>query len=66
LVRLKFRPNPKYSPPSHVEQILTGLEGYLLIDADQHRIAKIDGTLGKEVGFGWEFWAIWTVVDIFS
>ena len=53
LVRLKFRPNPKYSPPSHVEQILTGLEGYMLIDADQHRIAKIDGTLGKEVGFGW-------------
>ena len=53
LVRLKFRPNPNYSPPSHVEQILTGLEGYLLIDADQHRIAKIDGTLAKEVGFGW-------------
>jgi hypothetical protein len=53
LVRLKFRPNPKYSPPSHVEQILTGLEGYMLIDADQHRIAKIDGVLGKEVGFGW-------------
>lgn len=53
LVRLKFRPNPNYSPPSHVEQILTGLEGYLLIDADQHRIAKIDGTLGKDVGFGW-------------
>ena len=53
LVRLKFRPNPKYSPPSHVEQVLTGLQGYLLIDADQHRIAKIDGTLVKDVGFGW-------------
>jgi hypothetical protein len=53
LVRLKFRPNPNYNPPTHVEQILTGLEGYLLIDADQHRIAKIDGVLGKDVGFGW-------------
>jgi hypothetical protein len=53
LVRLKFRPNPKYSPPSHVEQVLTGMQGYMLIDADQHRIAKIDGTLVKEVGFGW-------------
>ena len=53
LVRLKFRPNPKYSPPSHVEQVLTGLQGYILIDADQHRIAEIDGTLGKDVGFGW-------------
>jgi hypothetical protein len=53
LVRLKFRPNPKYSPPSHVEQVLTGMQGYLLIDGGQHRIAKIDGTLSKEVGFGW-------------
>jgi hypothetical protein len=55
LVRLKFHPNPKYSPPSHVEQVLTGMQGFLLIDADQHRIAKIDGTLSKEVGFGWGF-----------
>jgi hypothetical protein len=53
LVRLKFRPNPQYSPPSHVEQILTGLEGYMLVDSQQKRIAKIDGTLVKEVGFGW-------------
>jgi hypothetical protein len=53
LIRLRFRPNPQYSPPSHVEQVLTGMQGYLLIDADQHRIAKIDGTLSKEVGFGW-------------
>src|SRR5579863_5416561 len=53
LVRLKFRPNPKYTPPSHVEQVLIGMQGYLLIDADQHRIARIDGTLSKEVGFGW-------------
>jgi hypothetical protein len=29
------------------------MQGYVLIDADQHRIAKIDGTLAKEVGFGW-------------
>jgi hypothetical protein len=55
LVRLKFRPNPEYSPPSHVEQVLTGMQGYILIDADKCRIAKIDGTLGKDVGFGWGF-----------
>jgi len=53
LVRLKFRPNPKYSPPSHVEQVLTAMQGYVLIDANQHRIAKMDGTLTKEVSFGW-------------
>ena len=55
LVRLRFRPNPKYSPPTHVEQVLTGMQGYILIDAHKCRIAKIDGTLDKDVGFGWGF-----------
>ena len=32
LVKLKFKPNPAYNPPSHVEQVLTGMEGELLID----------------------------------
>jgi hypothetical protein len=53
LVRLKFRPNPNYNPPSHTEQVLTGMSGYILIDANHDRIAKIDGTLMKDVGFGW-------------
>jgi len=53
LVRLKFRPNPGYSPPSHVEQVLTGMQGYLLIDTTVRRIARIDGTLFREVTFGW-------------
>jgi hypothetical protein len=53
LVRVNFRPKPDYVPPSHVEQVLTGMQGYLLIDTKQHHIAKIDGTLVKDVGFGW-------------
>ena len=53
LVRLNFRPNPNYNPPSHVEHVLTGMRGYLLIDTNQQRIAEIDGTLEKEVEFGW-------------
>jgi hypothetical protein len=53
LVRLKFRPNPKYQPPTHVEQVLTEMQGVMLIDAKQERIAGIDGTLMREVGFGW-------------
>ena len=53
LIRLKFTPNPGYSPPSRVEQALSGMEGYLLIDADARRIAGLDGTLFREVTFGW-------------
>jgi hypothetical protein len=53
LVRLKFRPNPNYHPPTRVEQVLTGMQGVMLIEAKQERIARIDGTLMREVGFGW-------------
>ncbi len=53
LVRLKFTPNPNYSPPSRVEQVLQGMEGYLLIDTQAKRLARIDGTLFRDVSFGW-------------
>ena len=53
LVKLNFRPNPQYDPPSRVEQILTGMQGIMLLDAPHHRLALIDGTLFKDVGFGW-------------
>ncbi len=53
LIRLKFRPNPNYEPPTHTEQVLAGMQGELLIDTNTYRIARIDGTLFKDVGFGW-------------
>jgi hypothetical protein len=53
LLRLKFTPNPGYSPPSHVEQVLQGMQGDLLIDARVKRFARVDGTLFRDVSFGW-------------
>jgi len=53
LVHLKFKPNPAYSPPSIVEQTLQGMSGDLFVDAKARRIARIDGTLFKDVNFGW-------------
>ena len=53
LVRLKFRPNPAYRPPSRVEDALGGMQGVVLIDPASRRIARIDGTLFREVSFGW-------------
>jgi|ERR1700722_1232842 hypothetical protein len=56
LVRLKFRPNPNYTPPSHLsEQALGGTQGTMLIDVERHRIARIEGTVFKDVTFGWGF-----------
>lgn len=53
LLRLKFTPNPSYSPPSRVEEVLSGMEGYLLIDPEARRLARIDGTLYRNISFGW-------------
>jgi hypothetical protein len=53
LIRLKFRPNPAYRPPSHIEDVLLGMAGSILIDPVEHRIAEIDGTLLQPVSFGW-------------
>jgi len=53
LVRLKFTPNPAYRPPSRVEEVLAGMQGELLIDPQVRRLARIDGTLFREVTFGW-------------
>src|SRR5262249_57922647 len=36
LIRLKFRPNPNYNPPSRVEQVLTGMARQFLLYAPAH------------------------------
>lgn len=53
LVKLTFKPNPRYQPPSRVEQVLTGMQGFLLLDPESARLALIDGTLFRDVSFGW-------------
>jgi hypothetical protein len=53
LAKLKFTPNPDYSPPTRVEEVLAGMQGYLLIDSDARRLARIDGTLFRNISFGW-------------
>lgn len=53
LLRLSFTPNPAFSAPSREEQVLVGMQGYLLIDRSAKRIARIDGKLFRDVSFGW-------------
>jgi len=53
LAKLKFSPNPSYSPPSRVEQVLEGMQGNLLIDTRLRRVAEINGRLFRDVSFGW-------------
>src|SRR6266446_8879266 len=51
-VRLKFRPNPKYRPSNNETKVFHGMEGVLLIDAKQTRLAKLSGKLISDVDFG--------------
>jgi len=53
LVHLTFRPNPNFNPPNHETRVYQGMQGDVLIDRKALRIAKIDGTLFKDVEFGW-------------
>jgi hypothetical protein len=53
LVHLTFKPNPSFNPPNHETRVYQGMQGDMLIDQKAMRIAKIDGTLFKDVDFGW-------------
>jgi hypothetical protein len=51
-VRVKFRPNPEYRPPSNEAKVFHNMEGVLLIDAKQTRLVKLSGKLISDVDFG--------------
>jgi hypothetical protein len=52
LVRLKFRPDPSYTPPDYEARVVHSLAGTVLIDAQQKRLAKLSGQLINAVNFG--------------
>lgn len=52
LVRIKFRPNPNYSPATYEARVMHSLAGTILIDPKQKRLAKVRGQLIKRVEFG--------------
>jgi hypothetical protein len=53
VIRLKFKPNPKYDPPTRELQVYQGMEGTMLIDPSDERLTKIQARLFKSVNFGW-------------
>jgi hypothetical protein len=52
-LRLECSPNPNYSAPNYEAQVLQGMKTVILIDREEKRIARIEGTLFKDVTFGW-------------
>ena len=51
--RLKFQPNPDFSPPSHEAMVFHCMSGTMLVDRRQKRLADLKGTLIRNVDFGW-------------
>jgi hypothetical protein len=53
LLRVKFRPNPGYTPPTYEARVIHSLAGIILIDAENKRLAKVAGQLMNRVDFGY-------------
>jgi len=53
LVRVKFRPNPNYDPPTYEARVVHSLAGTILIDSQQQRLTKLSGRLVNPVEFGY-------------
>ncbi|HEY3130132.1 MAG TPA: hypothetical protein VGL91_11780, partial [Acidobacteriota bacterium] len=53
LLRIKFRPNPGYSPPTYEARVIHSLAGTILIDSERKRLTKVAGHLMNRVEFGY-------------
>jgi len=52
LVKLNFRPNPSFHPPSLEARVFHDMEGEMWVDCKQERLAGFDGHLTQTVKFG--------------
>jgi hypothetical protein len=52
LVRLNFRPNPDFHPPSLEARVFHDMEGEMWVDCKQERLAAFNGRLTQDVKFG--------------
>ena len=52
LVKLSFRPNPSFHPPSLEARVFHDMEGEMWVDCRQERLAAFDGHLTQTVKFG--------------
>src|SRR5581483_9104529 len=52
-ILLRFRPNPKYDPPSNEAKVFHAMAGELVVNAKETRLEKLTGKLTEDVDFGW-------------
>jgi hypothetical protein len=52
-VRLRFRPDPTFEPPSRETIIYKGMEGTLVVEPHDLRLVRIEASLVEDVTLGW-------------
>jgi hypothetical protein len=52
LVKLSFKPNPNFRPPSLEARVFHDMEGEMWVDCKQERLAAFNGHLTQDVKFG--------------
>jgi hypothetical protein len=55
LLRIKFRPNANYDPPTYEAKVVHSLAGTIFVDPQHKRLAKFSGRLLDRVEFGYGF-----------
>jgi hypothetical protein len=51
--RIAFHPNPGFKPKTYEQRILHALDGIVFIDLPDRRIARLSGSLGTRLEFGY-------------
>jgi len=51
--KIAFHPNPEFKPKTYEQRILHALDGIVFIDLRDKRIARLSGSLGTRVVFGY-------------
>lgn len=49
---LAFQPNPKFNPPTREARVFAAMKGTMVVDTKQKRIKSLEGTLIRNVNFG--------------
>jgi len=50
---IDFQPDQNYKPQETLDDLLTGIKGRMWIDAQSRRVVRLEGTVQKDVNFGW-------------
>jgi len=52
-IRMSFRPNPKFHPPTREAKVFHAMQGTMLVDGREKRLVELRGQLMRDVVFGW-------------